>query len=251
MNPIWPRPWRSLLTEDEAPFLETQLQRELVDGHPLFGQTAKALARRDDVNDALFGLSGGRVTIVHLTFSKGPFTRLIPWAEVYADIEALIDELRNRYCNPKAAAPRIDLLHPVNQQPLKVLACDALPLFTLPTELPHDGDQDLGTHPDLWDRVWHELGGRLPTDERCLVYNRPALVSPAGVLLAVARGTHYALHVPEQVTEWAIESVVRVRGEQAREEQADLRSKFGDGWLIGTYLDHEIGWCRQMHALYA
>jgi len=75
----------------------------------------------------------------------------------------------------------------------------------------------------------------LPTDERCLVYNRPALVSPAGVLLAVARGTRYALQVPEQVTEWAIESVVRARGELARKEQADLRSEFGDGWLIDGF----------------
>lgn len=250
MNPIWPKPWRPLLTEDEAPFLETQLQRELVDGHPLFGQTAKALARRDDLNDALFGLPDGRVAITHLTFSEGPFTRIIPWTEVYIDIEALLDELRNRYDNPQATTPGIDVHHPANLQPLKTLACDAPP-FALPAQLPHHGDQDLGTHPDLWDRVWYELGGRLSSDERCLVYNRPALVSPAGVLLAVAWGTRYALRVPEQVTGWADESVVRFRGEGSREEQGHMRSEFGSDWLIGAYLDHEIGWCRQMHAFYA
>lgn len=251
MNPTWPGPWRSLLSEDEAPFLEAQLQRELVDGHPLFGQTAKALARRDDLNDTLFGLSDGRSAIVHLTFSKGPYTRLIPWAEVYADIEALLVEQRNRFCNPKAAVSRIDSLHPANQRPLKTLTVNALQLFTLPTELPREGDQDLGTHTDLWDRVWYGLGGRLPTDGRCLVYDSPALVSPTGILLAVAKGTRYALRVPEPATDWAIESVIRSRGEQAREEQADLRSRYGDGWLIGGYLDHEIGWCRQMYAFYA
>jgi hypothetical protein len=54
----------------------------------------------------------------------------------------------------------------------------------------------LGSHPDIVERVWDELGQELSPDARCVVLGRPALVAPGpGLVLALALGTSYALRV--------------------------------------------------------
>ncbi len=67
-----------------ASALEAELQRELSPGHPLFGKTMRAIARRLDCDDALFTVVGAStVAMVHLTWSGRPEGVTIPRTELY------------------------------------------------------------------------------------------------------------------------------------------------------------------------
>ena len=49
----------------------------------------------------------------------------------------------------------------------------------------------LGTHPDLVERLWGELGKALVVDCRAVFYGNPALIHPtSGVVFGFAGGTH-------------------------------------------------------------
>src|SRR5438552_765492 len=61
-------PWDAV---DDGRGLETELVREVVRGHPLFGKTVRAVARRADQDDVLF-VGDAIVAVVHLTWSRGP-----------------------------------------------------------------------------------------------------------------------------------------------------------------------------------
>ena len=51
----------------------------------------------------------------------------------------------------------------------------------------------LGTHPDLVERLWDELGKVLPVDCRAVFYGSPALLHPeTGTVFGFAGGTQYA-----------------------------------------------------------
>lgn len=77
--------------------LEAELRRELCAKHVLFGIEAKIIARRQDCDDFLFALPGGRFADVHLTWSKEsdptwPGTFIYDsaeqmWAAIQSDIE--------------------------------------------------------------------------------------------------------------------------------------------------------------------
>lgn len=59
--------WR-LVKDEEAARLEVELARELSSDHPLQGRTARAVARRDDRDDAAFEMDPGGLCVVHLTY---------------------------------------------------------------------------------------------------------------------------------------------------------------------------------------
>ena len=59
-----------------------------------------------------------------------------------------------------------------------------------PLESPRDPYWHLGSHPEVGERVWHQLGSALPVDCRCIVFGTPGLAAPrSGILLANAFGT--------------------------------------------------------------
>jgi hypothetical protein len=59
-----------------------------------------------------------------------------------------------------------------------------------------DPYQGAGSHPDVVEHLWVRLNGALPADCRVVVYGSPALAHPeAGVVLALAMGTSYALRL--------------------------------------------------------
>lgn len=54
--------------------LVKELQREVVNGHPLWGKDVRAIAQRTDSDDVLFQLEGDEASfaVVHLTWSGEP-----------------------------------------------------------------------------------------------------------------------------------------------------------------------------------
>lgn len=67
----WLIPWEEPFNAAVEAGMERELRRELCPEHPLFGQTAKLLAVRRDMDDVLFLLAGGQVAEVHLTWTCG------------------------------------------------------------------------------------------------------------------------------------------------------------------------------------
>jgi N-acetylmuramic acid 6-phosphate etherase len=65
----WLAPWYRVEDGEERRAIENELRREICDAHALAGEAATLLARRGDMDEALFLLSGGRVAEVHLTWS--------------------------------------------------------------------------------------------------------------------------------------------------------------------------------------
>lgn len=67
-----PEPWYEIDGVRIRDALQAQLEREIGEGHALAGESAMAVARRDDRDDVLFSLSAGRWAIVHLTWVATP-----------------------------------------------------------------------------------------------------------------------------------------------------------------------------------
>lgn len=108
----------------------------------------------------------------------------------------------------------------------------------------------LGTHPDLVERLWCDLGQSLPTDCRVIAYGMPALVRPdTGVIIGVAGGTQmYALRLDLDAaaearaaglaTQFRYPAVPRVR---PRDIVIDAGT-FGETWVFGRWHASEPGW---------
>lgn len=67
----WLSPWYGIEDDAMQAGLARQLQVEISARHVLFGESVRLIARRQDTDDALFALTGGRVAEVHLTWRSG------------------------------------------------------------------------------------------------------------------------------------------------------------------------------------
>ena len=67
----WLDPWYPI-PQDISSWVETELQREIIAGHPLYGLKVQAIARRSGYDDYLFFLPNNKLplAVVHLTFQK-------------------------------------------------------------------------------------------------------------------------------------------------------------------------------------
>jgi len=98
--------------------------------------------------------------------------------------------------------------------------------------------------------VWTMLHSALPVDCRCLVYGRAALVAPkSGEILAMVLGTFYILRVPPGMVEVALENETTGRITELMKKRIGLDPgrDFGIGWIYGTTIDQECGWCRALY----
>jgi hypothetical protein len=89
MDIEWLEPWYPV-GDCSRDALESELGRELVAGHPLYGLPVVALGRRNDQDDVLFRLDDetGRLAVVHLTWTHQ--SRIAPhWPHttVYESLE--------------------------------------------------------------------------------------------------------------------------------------------------------------------
>lgn len=104
-----------------------------------------------------------------------------------------------------------------------------------------DPYREQGSHPDVVERVWDELGRALPTDCRCLVYGTPSLVHPgAGVVLAFTLGTGYFVRLPA--------GAARTGAEPRIGWQVDAAHDLGADWVDGRWAADEAGWCAAAYA---
>ena len=107
-----------------------------------------------------------------------------------------------------------------------------------------------GTHPDLVQRLWDELGKLLPEDCHAVVYGAPVLVrKSSGIVFAFAGGTHtYAFRLPPEVHRAALAAgATRVYHYRAYPELKLGASTFdlaeiGDEWVFGGWLKGEEKW---------
>src|SRR5262245_13690070 len=67
-----PDPWYRIADENLRVALEAELKKELGPAHCLANVPLKIIAKRDDKDDVLAVLDGGRVAQIHMTWSGQP-----------------------------------------------------------------------------------------------------------------------------------------------------------------------------------
>ena len=110
-----------------------------------------------------------------------------------------------------------------------------------------------GSHPEVVDRIWDELGAAAPATRRCLLHGTPALVlRESGVVVAVALGTSYALRLAPPSLRSAVRSGAKTVHEFTTVSSVlDLGATFGDDWVFGSWHADEVDWLRSSLALFA
>ena len=102
---------------------------------------------------------------------------------------------------------------------------------------------ELGSHPEIVERVWDMLGVRLGDDCRALIYGIPGLVDPnTGAVLAIAYGTSYAIRVPNRRLGEALQAGCAVEAAWSDGTSTNIEHTFGRGWVFGHWLPQEVDW---------
>jgi len=120
-----------------------------------------------------------------------------------------------------------------------------------PEESRRDPYMHLGSHPDIVERVWKGIGAELDEDCRLIVCGTPALVQPVtGIILAIALGTQYCLHLPIPLLNIALAAGAPTTTKWSGGHVTDVAKEFGEGWFFGKWLKDEIGWCRESYQVF-
>jgi hypothetical protein len=107
-----------------------------------------------------------------------------------------------------------------------------------------------GSHPDIVERVWDQIGSALPVDCRCLVCGTPALVQPdSGIILAFCLGMAYCLRLPSELLEEAIKHGAKTSTKWSNGTVLDATKTFGPDWIFGAWKE-EVEWCRKTYDAY-
>ena len=110
----------------------------------------------------------------------------------------------------------------------------------------------LGTHPEIVERLWDELGGALPERCRWILLGRPVLVHPrTGVVFGFAGGSlTYALRLPESERDTATAAGAKTVHEYPAYPELNVEAstfdlaEFGPEWVFGGWFKSEDQWCR-------
>ena len=106
-----------------------------------------------------------------------------------------------------------------------------------------------GSHPEIVERVWDELGCGLPPASRRILCGTPVLVDPVnGLVLAVCYGTGYCLRLPAGALETAVAAGCKTSHRWADGAVTDLSQEFGSDWVFGCWDDGETRWCGALAA---
>ena len=136
--------------------------------------------------------------------------------------------------------PVVDYLHARNP---------SQPLFAAQDSV-SNSYMNQGSHPDIVERVWDQIGSALPMDCRCLVCGTPALVQPvSGILLAFCLGTAYCLRLSSELLEEAIKRGAKTSTKWSNGNVLDATQTFGSDWIFGAWKE-EVEWCRKTFDAY-
>ena len=114
-----------------------------------------------------------------------------------------------------------------------------------------DPYQGQGSHPDIVQRVWDELGADLPVECRCLVYGTPVLVqNRTGVIFAIANGTQYNIRLTAVDLQEASAKGARTRTRWSDGTEMSSTSELVEDWIFGGWSKDEERWCRNTYQKY-
>jgi hypothetical protein len=112
--------------------------------------------------------------------------------------------------------------------------------------------EQLTTHPDVIERVWKDLGAKLPADCARFVHRTPCLVHDrSGIILAFGWGTAYAIRLPRSMLEEALASGATPIKTWTGGRQTDLSRELGDEWLWGSWFRAEPDWLASSYQHFA
>jgi hypothetical protein len=93
-----------------------------------------------------------------------------------------------------------------------------------------------GSHPEIVERVWDQLGCGLPPSSRCILCGTPVLVDPGtGVVLAVSYGTSYCLRLPDGVLPAALQARCTTSHRWGNGKVTDLSEELGSSFQVLLY----------------
>ncbi len=111
---------------------------------------------------------------------------------------------------------------------------------------------EAGSHPEIVERIWDQLGRSFPAESRRVVCGSPVLLQPASrVILAVAIGTQYAIRLPSPVSQTGPPANARTETVWSDGARMDVRHEFGSDWVFGSYSAEEETWCLQSFKEYS
>lgn len=122
-------------------------------------------------------------------------------------------------------------------------------LLISPSDSTHDPYIELGSHPDIVERVWDELGTTISPESRQIVCDNPALVHPStGVLFAPTLGTRYVLKLTPEIAKQAKRDGFRTIHTWSDGRSIDIEAELGLGWIFGQWSPLEPSWLNEIYA---
>lgn len=102
-----------------------------------------------------------------------------------------------------------------------------------------------GSHPEIVERIWDEIGPRVDSAERVLLGGTPGLfLRQGGLVVAAALGTEYALRLEPGMLREARRAGARTEHRYSVGDVVlDLAATFGDDWVFGRWDAAEPEWC--------
>ena len=141
----------------------------------------------------------------------------------------------------------MELMQPENNEVLRYLSRGKEPRDT-PVLAPWNSVKNpyynCGSHPEIVERLWDQIGKSLPANCRGLIYGCPTLTHPGtGVILAIGIGTQYGLRLPTSLVPKAIRLGAKTHTTWSGGSRMDIQRLLGENWVFGAWLADELDWC--------
>jgi hypothetical protein len=141
------------------------------------------------------------------------------------------------------------LRQPKNQGVLRYLE-GRLPAKKRPAEVRNPTDTDYweaGAHPEIVERLWDQLGARLPLDCRRVIWGSPALLHPTtGLIFGLAMGTSYVIRLAKQTRQHGLPHGVKPEMTWSSGERTNIQAEFGKDWTFGSWNKTEEAWVEEI-----